>query len=168
MPQQRLNVQVIAQILYDKISEFENAAKSLEECTNRIPKEVGISESSVEKIKDAFHTKNTEIQNILANGSNLIQKDIGRLNAFSSDLSEVLDKKRGRVPNWVLAMILGCLMTSLGAIYYSFKQHEAIEQKKEDIRSEVLRFQTETIKYLRSKNIKFEITDFSEVFNIDL
>lgn len=102
----RHNIDTIAEVLIDKLSDMERTASRIEKASS---KELKLDVSELRRLMD--ERKKDE-------------------NAILSDLNAVKEKNKGRIPNWVLGVVLLSLLSSIVFSIYVWKKAEKYEFEK--------------------------------------
>lgn len=107
MTKKRHNIDTIAEVLIDKLTDMERTAKRIETASQ---KELKIDTSKLEELLDG---QKREEESIL------------------SHLTAIQKKNSTRVPNWVLGVLGGLIMLSFGAMFYAWSKAEAYGLQKQ-------------------------------------
>lgn len=113
----RHSIDTIAEVLIDKLEIMEQVANKIEKVAKN-PLKVDLNEQ--ERLLNKF----TE----LVNDQNRAEKRI------LSELESLEEKRKGRIPNWVLAVLFSFFIALIGSFYFTYsdiKKIDLLEQEKE-------------------------------------
>jgi len=104
MTKKRHNIDTIAEVLIDKLTDMERTAKRIETASQ---KELKIDTSRLEELLDEQKRKEGRVLN---------------------DLEALQKKNSTRVPNWVLGVLGGIVLLSFGFMFYAWKKAETYDE----------------------------------------
>lgn len=107
MGKERHNINTIAEVLIDKLNNMERTAGRIEKASSK------------------------ELKIDTAEMKTLIENQISEQKAILSDLRKLREKNKGRMPNWVLAIVLGFILSSFGVFIYSLSKEKAYQEAVE-------------------------------------
>ena len=110
MTKKRHNIDTIAEILIDKINDFENSANQIAQLVKTLQEsDVKIDTSTLEQLNR--------------------ERD-ERERTFLSDFKASAEKKSARLPNWILGLILALFISSLAFSAYAWGQFKELHLLK--------------------------------------
>lgn len=104
--QGRHNIDTIANVLIDKLEDMEKTAVRIEKAANQ-PLQVDLR-----RMEEIFNDKTNKEEAVLR------------------DLSELRQKNKGRVPNWIITLLCAFFLISVGISLYAWKKAEQYDQQK--------------------------------------
>lgn len=107
MGNKRHNIETIAEVLIDKLNDMERTAQRIERASTR--------ELKIDTAEMKF----------------LIEKQRSAEESILTDLIAVKENNSTRVPNWVLGVLGGLVLCSLGFIFYAWNKAEAYDLQKQ-------------------------------------
>lgn len=124
MKKKRYSIQDIAEVLVDKLDSMELVAERIEKVAEKPLKvDLKAQKELLNEYEVLFNSRKKGENQILA------------------DLRDLQSKNKGRLPNWVLAVLFSFFLGLIGSIYFSYssiKKVELLEQEKTYYKSKYL------------------------------